>query len=152
MATKQFGTVLFSNIVTQPSFNGAPTGKYELTVTLTEEQAADAETNGVSIQRSDYNGQTQCKAKFKTKFQPAKGTVVDRYKNPYVDDSGNLKEIPRGSEVCVHCDMKPYEMMGKKGVTNYLRAIQIVSENSGVEFDDYSEELDLSDGEDSGEY
>lgn len=146
---RQQGTVLFSNITIKPTFNGKPTDKYELTVTLTEEQAADAEGNGGEVNKSEYQGQAQYKMKFKTKFKLDKKLVVDRYKNPYIDNEGNLKEIPRGSLVCVHYNPVPYEMMGKEGITHYLQALQVIEENSSVDFDDYSEELEV--GED-GEY
>lgn len=146
---KQVGTVLFSNIVTMPMFQGASTGKYELTITLDETQAADAETNGLSITRSEYQGTEQVKAKLKSKFLMSSKTCVDRLKAPYVDALGNLKEIPRGSRVAVFYTTKPYEMMGRTGVSNYLNAIQVIEENGTIDFDDYEDEDDF---EDTGEY
>lgn len=149
---KQIGTVLFSNIVTQPVFNGQSTGKYELTVTLDQEQASDAETNGLEIKRKDYNGQEQVTAKLKTKFPLSTKTCVDRFKKPYVDDMNDIKEIPRGSKVAVFYTTKPYEMMGKKGVANYLLAVQVIDENSDIVFDDYEEPGDMSEESFDGEY
>lgn len=137
---RQLGTALFSNIVTQPSYGGTPTGKYELTITLSPEQAADAEANGLSITRSDYNGTEQVKAKFKTKYKPATNTVVDRKAKPFVDSEGNLREIPRGSQVAVFFQSKPYTMMGKAGVTNYLQGIQVIEENSSLDFETYEDD------------
>lgn len=137
---KQVGTVLFSNIVTMPVFKGKSTGKYELTITLDETQAADAEANGLSIVRSEYQGTEQVKAKLKSKFIMNAKTCVDRNRKPYVDNLGNLKEIPRGSKVNVYYTTKPYEMMDKSGVSNYLNAIQVIEENGTIEFDDYEDE------------
>lgn len=136
---KQIGTVLFSNIVTQPVFNGAPTGKYEITLTFTEEQAADAELNGLAVTRSDYQGQTQIKAKLKTKYPLNTKNCVDRAKNPFVDDAGQVREIPRGSTVAVIYTTKPYTAFGG-GTANYLQGLQVIEENSGLEFDDYEDE------------
>lgn len=136
---KQIGTVLFSNIVNQPVFQGSPTGKYELTITLDPSEAADAEANGLAITRSEYQGTEQVKAKLKTKFRLNEKSCVDRMKRPYVDDMNQLKEIPRGSKVAVFYTTKPYEMMGRTGVTNYLLAVQVIDENSGIEFDDYED-------------
>lgn len=136
---KQVGTVLFSNIVNQPVFQGQSTGKYEVTITLDEEQTADAESNGLSINRGEYQGTEQVKAKLKTKFPLNAKTCVDRFKQPFIDENGKLKEIPRGSKVAVFYNTKPYKMAGKTGITNYLLAIQVIDENSSVEFDDYEE-------------
>lgn len=144
-------------------FNGQPTGKYELTITLTEEQAADAEANGLSIQRSEYNGQSQVKAKLKTKFPLNSsnfvGKVATRDANgkptswhPFTDDLNATREIPRGSTVSVVYTTKPYEMMGKSGVSNYLLAVQVIEENSAIEFDDYDEPANHSDEEFQGEF
>ncbi len=139
---KQIGTVLFSNIVNQPVFNNQPTGKYEITITLTEEQAADAEANGLAVTRSEYQGTTQVKAKLKTKFPLNTTNCVDRTgKNPFVDDAGQVKEIPRGSTVAVIYTTKPYTAFGG-GVTNYLQGLQVIEENSMMEFDDYADEAE----------
>jgi hypothetical protein len=136
---KQIGTVLFSNVVNQPVFNGQATGKYELIITLDPEQAADAETNGLTLTKSEYNGEEQVKAKLKTKF-PLKGQAfVDRYKNAFVDGEGQCREIPRGSKVAVAYSTKPYTMLGKSGVSNYLHGIQVIDENASFEFDAYEE-------------
>lgn len=140
---KQRGQVLFSNIVTQPVFNGKPTGKYELTLILTSEQAQDAETNGLGVTSKEYQGQTQYTLKCKTKFPLNSKNCVKRDKTPYSDDLGNVTEIPRGSEVVVILQPKPYSMMGKEGITNYLLGVQVVVENSALDFDDF---------EDDGEY
>lgn len=133
-------------------FNGQPTGKYEVTITLTGEQAADAETNGLSIQRSEWQGQEQVKAKLKTKFPLNAANCVDRFKKPFTDDMNQLREIPRGSTVAVYYSTKPYEMMGKKGVTNYLLALQVIDENSAIEFESYDEPAAISEEEFDGEF
>ena len=57
-----------------------------------------------------------------------------------MDDMGALKEIPRGSRVAVFYTTKPYEMMGRKGVSNYLLAVQIIDEQSDIEFDSYEDD------------
>lgn len=137
---KQRGQVLFSNIVTQPVFQGKPTGKYELTLILTPEQAADAEHNGLGVTRKEYQGQEQFTIKCKTKFPLNTKSCVNRDKTPYTDDLGQVKEIPRGSEVGVILQPKPYEMMGKEGITNYLIGVQVIHENADLEFDDFDDE------------
>jgi hypothetical protein len=142
---KQRGTVLFPNITSFPIYNGAPSTKYELTITLNDEQVADGETNELSYSTSEYQGNPQHKAKFKTKWKPTGDKVVDKYKKPFVDDTGTVREIPKGSEVIVYYTQRPYEMMGRKGVTNDLRAIQVLEESSGVDFEDFSEELSEED-------
>ncbi len=144
---KQIGTVLFSNIVTMPTFDGKSTGKYELTLTLDEAQFTDAEANGLGASSSEYNGNPQFKAKFKSKFKLGKKQVVDRFKNPYVDDAGEVKEIPRGSKVVVFTTPKPYKMLGNSGLTNYLNAVQIIEESAAIDFEDFSEELEEQDVE-----
>lgn len=144
---KQRGSVLFSAIADFAKFNGQSTGKYELVLTLNDDQRADAESNGVGINVKDYQGQEQATAKFKSKFKLEKGMVVDRFKNPYVDAEGNIKEIPRGSEVVVFATSKPYSFAGKTGVTNYLNAIQIIEEANSIDFEDFSEELEVQDVE-----
>lgn len=71
-------------------------------------------------------------------------TCVDRLKAPYTDELGALKEIPRGSKVAVYYTTKPYEMMGRKGVSNYLLAVQVIDENSDIEFDDYEDDAEYA--------
>lgn len=144
---KQRGQVLFSNIVTQPVFNGKPTGKYELTLILTAEQAADAEHNGLGVTRKEYQGQEQFTLKCKTKFPMNSKNCVNRDKSPYTDDLGQVQEIPRGSEVGVILQPKPYEMMGKSGITNYLIGVQIIEENSALDFDDFEDSEDYENDE-----
>jgi hypothetical protein len=130
-----------------PVFNGTSTGKYELTLTLDAEQAADADSNGLSITRSNYQGNEQVKCKLKTKFPLNSNTFVNRYAKPFVDSEGKPKEIPRGSKVAVFFTTKPYEMAGKKGITNYLQGVQVIDENSSIEFEEYEEPIEDFDGE-----
>ncbi len=136
---KQLGTVLFSNITEFPEFNGKKGDKYEITITLTAEQAADAEANGLSVTKGEYNGNEQFKAKFKTKYMPSPKACVDRYAKPFVDSDNQLREIPRGSTVDVVYTTKPYSMMGKSGITNYLVALQVVEENGAFSFEAYDD-------------
>lgn len=144
---KQTGTVLFSNVITKPSFKGKQSDKFELTITLTPEEALDAENNGLSISRSEYQGNEQVKAKLKSKYQLPKSKFVDRYKNPFIDESGNLREIPRGSRVNVYYNTQEYDMPNGTVVANYLEAIQVIEENSDIDFDDYEEPTQGFEGE-----
>lgn len=144
---KQLGTALFSNITKHAEFNGQSTGKYELTIVLDEGQAADAQANGLQVMESEYNGETQYKVKFKSKFKLGAKDVVDRQKRPYVDELGNIKEVPKGSRVLVFTNPKPYTMMGKSGVTNYLAAIQVIEEATSVDFEDFDEAEEEHEGE-----
>ena len=147
---KQFGTVLFSNLTTFPLFNGKPTDKYEITITLDDTQAADAEVNGLVTRADEYQGNTQTKAKFKTKFKLKNSNLVDRLRKAFVDDMGNLREIPRGSKVAVFYTQRDLDMPSGKITTNDLQGIQVVEEMTGVEFDTYEDEgMDMF-SEDSG--
>ncbi len=151
----QRGTVLFSNIVTQPEFSGKATGKWELTITLDDEQLSDAQANGFGIVEGEYGGQPQYKIKSKTQFKPNKLNVVDGAKQPFVNEDGEIKEIPRGSRVLVFMKHKGYEMMGKEGVANYLQGIQVIeSASAGLEFEDFvGEGMDeMMDSEEGSEY
>lgn len=142
---KQIGTVLFSYLTSSPVFNGKPTGKHELTLILDEEQAVDAENAGLGIKRREYNGSEQVTVKLTSQFKLSADSVRDRYKNPYIGEDGQIKEIPKGSTVCVHYTTKEYNIGGKV-IANYLSGVQVIEENSALEFDDY-EESEEHDGE-----
>lgn len=149
---KQRGTVLFSNITKPPVFNGASTGKFELSIILDDMQRADSEEAGLQVSVKEYNGSEQCSAKFKTKFSLNTTNVVDNKKKPYVDNDGNIKEIPRSSEVVVFYTQRPYTMAGKSGITNDLKAIMVLKETAGIDFDEYVDDIENQEVDDDVEF
>ena len=149
---KQQGTVLFSNVVSFPTFNGTPTDKYEVTIQLNEEQRADGEVQGLTIKTKMYQEQEQCLAKLKTKFKLKASHFVDRDKQPFIDDTGSIREIPRGSEVVVFYTQRTVKTpSGTMVTTNDLQGIQVVTEQVGVQFDDYDSGFTATETDESDE-
>jgi hypothetical protein len=110
------GVVNFSNITEHDTFNGQDTGAYSMTVTLSEDDAAQLEAKGVKIK--DYNGAKQ--RKFKSRFDIK---AFDEEGSPW---SG---EIPYNSRVRLK-----YKLGNKHpvhGVATYLDAVKVleVAEN-----------------------
>jgi len=141
---RQYGTALFSNIVTQDKLSG----KFSITLMLDEEQRADAETQELRIKEGTYQDKPQNTARFNTKYELPPKAVVGRDKAPFVSDQGARKEIPRGSEVLVIYRDRPWEHMGKSGVSYDLVGIQVINEvSSEILFDDLEGDVF---GEDSG--
>ena len=60
-ATTVEGVVNFSNLTAHDVFNGQDTGAYSMTITLSEDDAAELAANGVKIK--DYQGNKQRKFK-----------------------------------------------------------------------------------------
>ncbi len=109
--------VLFSNVVVEDSYSG----KFQITVDLTEAQAADAEAVGVAVKTGEYEGKTQFKAVFKSKFSiPIKG--LDGQSD--VDLQGS--EIGRGSIVSVQYGFREWTHGNDSGKAQDLQMIQIL--------------------------
>lgn len=141
MAVLKNVKVLFSNVVNEDDFSG----KYQIVVKLTEEQAADAEAQGVKVKTKEYQGDTQHQATFKTKYRPR---VVGT--DPKKDYDLEGSEIGRGSTVSVQYKERPWSAMGNSGVSQDLVAVQILdfAAPNSVEF----EEEENGFGDESGEY
>ena len=107
------GVVNFSNLTAHDVFNGQSTGAYSMTVTLSEEDAAELSANGVKIK--DYQGNKQ--RKFKSKYDIK---VFDDEGNPY---NG---EVPYNSRVRLKYKLgQPHPV---HGVATYLEAVKGLEE------------------------
>jgi len=107
------GVVNFSNLTAHDVFNGQSTGAYSMTVTLSEEDAAELSANGVKIK--DYQGNKQ--RKFKSKYDIK---VFDDEGNPY---NG---EVPYNSRVRLKYKLgQPHPV---HGVATYLEAVKVLEE------------------------
>lgn len=107
------GVVNFSNLTEHDVFNGQSTGAYSMTVTLSEEDAAELSANGVKIK--DYQGNKQ--RKFKSKYDIK---VFDDEGNPY---NG---EVPYNSRVRLKYKLgQPHPV---HGVATYLEAVKVLEE------------------------
>lgn len=140
---KQRGTILFSNLTDFPMFQGKKTDKYELTLLLDEEQATDAENDGLIVKEKEYQGNKQVTAKFKTKFRLKPKAFVDRFKKPFVDEESNIREVPRGSDVFVFYTQRSITMPSGVVVTNDLQGIQVIEEQTGITFEDFDSDLEI---------
>lgn len=133
--------VLFSNVLAEDDFSG----KYQIVVKLSEEQAADAEEAGLNVKTKEYNGESQFQATFKTKFKPR---IVGAVANKDLDLEGS--EIGRGSKVNVQYKFREWTAPGgKTGTGQDLIALQVLELNApnAMEFED-SDEFGGSDNED----
>jgi hypothetical protein len=107
------GVVNFSNLTAHDVFNGQSTRAYSMTVTLSEEDAAELSANGVKIK--DYQGNKQ--RKFKSKYDIK---VFDDEGNPY---NG---EVPYNSRVRLKYKLgQPHPV---HGVATYLEAVKVLEE------------------------
>lgn len=112
-ATTVEGVVNFSNLTQHDVFNGQDTGAYSMTVTLSEEDAAQLAANGVKIK--DYQGNKQ--RKFKSKYEIKR---FDADGNPY---NG---EVPYNSRVRLKYKLgQPHPV---HGVATYLEAVKVLEE------------------------
>jgi hypothetical protein len=113
MASTIEGIVNFSNITAHDVYNGQSTGKFSMTITLSEEDAAQLAASGVKIK--DYNGAKQ--RKFSTQY------AVGNY-----DAEGDTRmgEVPYNSRVRLQYDLgKPHPV---HGVSTYLKAVKVLEE------------------------
>jgi hypothetical protein len=107
------GTSVFSCLTKYDEYMGESTGKYNLTVTLSDEDAAKLEDLGVRLK--EYDGKMQ--RKFSSKFDVE---VWDAQGEPFVG------EIPRGSEVRVLYSLGP--VSPQWGPTVYMNKVRVVKE------------------------
>lgn len=107
------GVVNFSNLTAHDVFNGQSTGAYSMTITLSEEDAAELAANGVKIK--DYQGNKQ--RKFKSKYEIKR---FDADGNPYTG------EVPYNSTVRLKYKLgQPHPV---HGVATYLEAVKVLEE------------------------
>jgi len=124
--------VLFSNVTAIDSF----TGKYQIVVKVSEEQAADFEEADGKVKTKEYEGKTQFQAAFKSKFPPK---VVGPDGQTVVDLKG--AELGRGSLISVQYNLRPWDHLGKAGTSQDLQMIQVKKMEAGnaSQFEDESE-------------
>lgn len=107
------GIVNFSNITAHDVYNGQSTGKFSMTITMSEEDAATLAASGVKIK--EYNGAKQ--RKFSTQYDVG---------NFEADGSRRMGEVPYNSRVRVQYDLgKPHPV---HGVATYLKAVKVLEE------------------------
>lgn len=115
------GTVAFINLDTTEVFNGQDTGKYTVTVTLSDDEASSLSEAGVKLR--EYEGQPQ--RKFSSKY-PVK--VVDVEDNPYKGPIG------RGSIIrLLWKEGKPHPV---HGTPTYLNAVRVLELADNMEVGD----------------
>lgn len=107
------GILNFSNVTKTDVWNGQDTGKYNVTVTMEEEDANKLSAMGVKIK--DYQGNKQ--RKFQSKYEV---TVVD------ADGEKFNGEIPYNSKVRVRFKTGPEHPV--HGVSTYLDAVKVLEE------------------------
>ena len=115
------GTLNFSNVTAHDVYNGQSTGKFSVTITMDEDDAATLAAQGVKIK--DYQGAKQ--RKFKSKFE------IKRF-----DSEGNRYngEVPYNSKVRLKYVLgQPHPV---HGVSTYLEAVKVLEEAEMTEGDD----------------
>jgi hypothetical protein len=136
MAVLKQVKVLFSNVVHEDTFSQ----KFQIVVSLTEEQAADAEAAGLKVKTKEYDGKTQYQVTFKSKFRPR---IVKADGKTDLDLAGS--EIGRGSLVSVQFKMREWITPAKKkGISSDLIAVQVLTmtPQGAMEFESAGEEDD----------
>jgi len=136
MAVLKNVSVLFSNVVNEDDFSG----KYQIVVSLTEDQAADAEAANLKVKTKEYDGKTQYQATFKSKYRPR---VVGNIASQDFDLQG--AEIGRGSVIAVQYKFRDWVSPSKtEGTSSDLIAVQIISLKAQglMEFEDAGEFAD----------
>jgi len=106
------GVVAFSNLTECDSYKGKSTGRYTLTLVISEASAAQLESMGVKIK--EYQDKKQ--RKFASKY-PVR-TVVNLDGTPFIG------EIPYGSTVRVAYEIG--EEHPEHGVPTYLNAVRVL--------------------------
>lgn len=145
MAVLKEVKVLFSNVVNVDDFSA----KYQVVVSLTEDQAADAEAAGLKVKTKEYDGKTQYQVTFKSKFRPR---IVGA--NPSKDYDLEGAELGRGSQVSIQYKFREWSAPGKKAGTSHdLVAVQVLAltPQGAMEFDAAGDSSDDSEFE-AGDY
>ena len=107
------GVVNFSNVTEHDVFNGQDTGFFSMTITMSEDAAAQLEASGVKIK--DYQGNKQ--RKFKSKY------AVKRWDVAGENYDG---EVPYNSKVRLKYKLGPSYPV--HGTATYLEAVKVIEE------------------------
>lgn len=105
------GIVNFSNLTQHDVYMGQTTGKYTMTITMSEDDAESLSSRGVKIK--DYEGAKQ--RKFSSKFDVK---VLDAEGNPF---NG---EVPYNSKVRLKYKVGPAHPV--HGLSTYLEAVRVL--------------------------
>ena len=105
------GIVNFSNLTQHDVYMGQTTGKYTMTITMSEDDAESLSSRGVKIK--DYEGAKQ--RKFSSKFDVK---VMDAEGNPF---NG---EVPYNSKVRLKYKVGPAHPV--HGLSTYLEAVKVL--------------------------
>ena len=105
------GIVNFSNLTQHDVYMGQTTGKYTMTITMSEDDAESLSSRGVKIK--DYEGAKQ--RKFSSKYDVK---VMDAEGNPF---SG---EVPYNSKVRLKYKVGPAHPV--HGLSTYLEAVKVL--------------------------
>ena len=105
------GTINFSNLTKTDVYMGQDTGKYNITMTMGEEDANRLSSMGVKVK--DYQGAKQ--RKFSSKYDI---TVLDSDGNPF------RGEVPYNSKVRIKFKTGPEHPV--HGVSTYLEAVKVL--------------------------
>ena len=105
------GEVAFCHLVSTESYQGQDTGKYSISLTLSDDDAKSLQASGIKLRT--YEGKNQ--RKFSSKY-PVK--VVDLNDQPFVGD------ITRGSKVRLQYKQGPEHPV--HGVSTYLQQARVL--------------------------
>jgi hypothetical protein len=114
------GVVTFSNLTEHDVYNGQSTGAFNLTITMSEDDANVLADQGVKIK--DYQGNKQ--RKFKSKYEIKR---IDAEGNTYTG------EIPFNSKVRLQYKLGPAHPV--HGVPAYLEKVRVLEEAEITEND-----------------
>tara|TARA_B110000438_G_C15774060_1_gene633241 strand:+ start:423 stop:815 length:393 start_codon:yes stop_codon:yes gene_type:complete len=114
------GVVNFSNLTEHDVYNGQSTGAFNLTITMSEDDANVLADQGVKIK--DYQGNKQ--RKFKSKYEIKR---IDAEGNTYTG------EIPFNSKVRLQYKLGPAHPV--HGVPAYLEKVRVLEEAEITEND-----------------
>ena len=107
------GICNFSHVTAHDVYNGQDTGKFSMTITMTEEDAAELAAQGVKVK--EYEGKKQ--RKFNTQYDIS---TFDAEGNPYEG------EVPYNSKVRLKYKLGPEHPL--HGVSTYLEAVKVLEE------------------------
>ena len=115
------GKAAFAHLDSTEVYNGQDTGKYTLTVTLDDDNAALLAEQGVKLREYEGNKQRKFTSKFNVK-------VIDANDQPFV---GN---IPRGSVVRLsYKTAPPHPVHGTPTYLNAVRVVEAAEDSSGID-------------------
>ena len=114
------GVVNFSNLTEHDVYNGQSTGAFNLTITMSDDDANVLADQGVKIK--DYQGNKQ--RKFKSKYEIKR---IDAEGNTYIG------EIPFNSKVRIQYKLGPAHPV--HGVPAYLEKVRVLEEAEIIEND-----------------